>query len=254
MKKTNTKDTIPYPVRINRYLYLTNVSSRREADRLIEAGKVSLNGRLAELGDKVNRGDRVVVEGAKSKRYHYILFNKPVGIVNHNPEPGQVDAISYIKKRYKTMLKDKQAWRKIAVLGRLDRASRGLMLLSDDGRIVDRLLNPKGNHQKEYRVTVDKKVTGIFLKNMASGVNIEGYKTKKAETKREGEKIFTIILTEGKKHQIRRMCAALGYQVKDLVRTRIGPLSQAKHKEGTAWLAPARDINRLLADLGIPTA
>ncbi|PIT91278.1 23S rRNA pseudouridine synthase F [Candidatus Kaiserbacteria bacterium CG10_big_fil_rev_8_21_14_0_10_49_17] len=217
-------DDIPYPVRINRYLLLMGYCSRRKADELIAKGEVSINGKVAELGSIVQRKDTVSVSkniAALPHTYTYFAYNKPRGIVSHNPQKGEraVEDVSGLGKN-------------VSPVGRLDKESRGLMLLTNDGRIVDSLLNPKYEHEKEYRVTVDKKNSNWFLRHMESGVDIEGYVTKPAKIKKKSDTTFALILTEGKRHQIRRMCAALGYQVRDLKRVRIGDIKLARLKEG----------------------
>ena len=240
-------DDLPYPVRINRYLYLTNVCSRRKADQYITAGKIKINGKKAVLGDKVEKGDKVIVDkvvSARKDNHIYLLLNKPAGIVSHNPEKGQESAGDLLKEI-------NPAWATLAVLGRLDRESHGLLLLSDDGRIVDKLLNPRYDHEKEYLVEVDKRITGPFTKQMAEGVKIEGYKTKPAKVTKQSPRSFTIVLTEGKKHQIRRMCAALGYQVQDLKRVRIGNLLLGNLGRGQARTLTAVEEKDLLSSLGI---
>lgn len=202
---------VEYPIRINRYLFLKNYCSRREADRLIEQGKVSINGEPAVLGQKVNEGDDVkVAEEVASRVYQYYLYNKPRGIVSHNPQRDEqsVEDVSGLGDS-------------VSVVGRLDKESHGLMLLTDDGRIVNAVLNPEHAHEREYEVRVDKYVKEQDLKKLARGVDIEGYVTKPAQVSRLGENSFSLVLTEGKKHQVRRMCAALGYQVQNLKRVRM---------------------------------
>ncbi len=226
---------IQYPVRINRYLFLTGVCSRREADRLIERGEVFLNGKTAVLGAQVQEGDTVSLSSEareKTTNYRYYLYNKPVGIVSHNPQEGEqsVEDVSGLGKD-------------VYPIGRLDKASSGLMLLSDDGRIVDALLNPKHAHEREYTVRVDKRITDSALSRMERGVRIESGEnefitTKPARIERISADTFSITLTEGKKHQIRRMCAALGYSVVTLHRTRIehleiGTLAENESRELT---------------------
>ena len=218
-------EDIPYPVRINRYLLLKGYCSRRKADELIAQGEVSINGKVAELGSIVHGKDTVSVSkniAALPKTYKYFAYNKPRGIVSHNPQKGEraVEDVSGLGKQF-------------SPVGRLDKDSRGLMLLTNDGRIVDSLLNPKYEHEKEYQVEVDKKISNWFLRHMENGVDIEGYMTKPAKIKKKSDTTFTLILTEGKRHQIRRMCAALGYQVRDLKRVRIGNIALARLKEGS---------------------
>lgn len=235
---------IPYPVRINRYLYLKGICSRRRADKLIQEGKVYINDRKAELGAKVNAGDVVDVDADVAKlpsTYRYFLYNKPRGIVSHNPNPGEesVEEASGLGAG-------------IFPVGRLDKDSKGLMLLTDDGRIVNVLLNPEYAHEREYTVSVDKYIKEQDLKRLARGVDIEGYSTLPAHTARIGEKSFSIILTEGKKHQIRRMCAALGYKVTNLKRTRIMHLSIKGLKENQSRPLSEKEKKELLDMLFVP--
>jgi len=204
-------EKIEYPIRINRYLLLKNYCSRREADRLIEQGKIKINGAVAVLGQQVKEGDVVdVANEAANRAYVYYVYNKPRGIVSNNPQRDEqgIEDVSGLGNS-------------VSPVGRLDKDSRGLMLLTDDGRIVNAILSPEYEHEREYEVHVDKYVKESDLKRFARGVNIEGYTTKPAKVDRLDEQSFSLTLTEGKKHQIRRMCAALGYQVQDLKRTRM---------------------------------
>lgn len=201
-------------MRINKYLAHTGVASRREADVLIEQKKVKINGKIAEMGQKVEESDNVEVIG-KTKSKNYLAYYKGRGIITHSPADNETDIVSRLATDYGIT--------DVSPVGRLDKDSEGLMILSNDGRITGPLLDPEAKHEKEYDVLVDKRVTGMFLRAMAGGVDIEGYRTKPATTHAnpKNEKRFTIIITEGKKHQIRRMCAALGYQVQSLKRVRI---------------------------------
>jgi len=246
MQKINSKtiDKSPemiFPIRINRYLFLKGYCSRRKADKFIENGNVKINGKEAVLGDKVNKDDKVIVDDVvkkDSEKYVYIAFYKPKGIVSHNPQEGEKGIEDIFK------------WDvPLSPLGRLDKASEGLMLLSNDGRIVDRLLNPKYAHEKEYIVEVDKKITGLFLKKMETGVQIERYKTKTAIIKKISAHTFNIILTEGKKHQIRRMCAALGCQVKYLKRIRIANIKIDNLKIGQHRILREKELEIFLKNL-----
>jgi len=205
---------ITYPMRLNRHMYIEKICSRREADRLIESGLVFVNGKKAKMGQKVDQKDKVTLDKSvkqKQENKMYIAFNKPVGVVSHNPQMGEKSADTFLKNIPV----------KLSPLGRLDKASHGLMLFSNDGTIVDKILNPKYEHEKEYVVMVDKRIDKIFLEKMAKGVDIEGYITKPSKISKIDPRRFRLVLTEGKKHQIRRMCAALGYQVADLKRTRV---------------------------------
>lgn len=242
-----TQEEISYPVRINRYLYLTGLCSRREADRLIEKGLVQVNGKKAKLGQKIVESDKITLPDKVKKEKlakKYYLFHKPVDVVSHNPQQGEKSAESYFQGAELKKLK-------LAPLGRLDKASRGLMLFSNDGTIVDKLLNPKYEHEKEYTVEVDKRITKEFMDKMEQGVNIEGYKTKPAQLSKIDSRSFRLVLTEGKKHQIRRMCAALGYQVQDLKRTRIMNLRLGKLKPGAHKEVTGLELVTFLQSIGV---
>ncbi|MFA6257577.1 MAG: pseudouridine synthase [Candidatus Paceibacterota bacterium] len=186
-----------YPMRINKYLALKKISTRRGADLLVKDKKVFINKKLAVLGSQVNETDVVEVKGAKPVEYKYFAYNKPIGTETDSPK------------------KD------LFPLGRLDKNSHGLLILTNDGRITDQLLNPKYFHEKEYVVRTKEKLRSNFKQKMEEGVDIEGYKTKPCKIKIMSENTFKVILTEGKKHQIRRMCANLFQEVADLKRERI---------------------------------
>ncbi len=202
-------------MRINKYLALKKISTRRGADELIKEKKVFINGKLAALGSKVSEIDRVEVKGIEQKEYKYFAYNKPIGVETDSPRED------------------------LFPLGRLDKASHGLLILTNDGRITDQLLNPKYFHEKEYIVKTLNKLRSSFKKNMEKGVAIEGarneapYVTKKCKVKIVNENTFRIILTEGKKHQIRRMCSALFQEVADLKRERIMNIKLGTLKSGT---------------------
>ncbi|OHA59967.1 MAG: hypothetical protein A2589_03640 [Candidatus Vogelbacteria bacterium RIFOXYD1_FULL_46_19] len=197
--------------RINKYLADHFPLTRRKADELIAGGGVKINGKQAVLGALVKPGDQVEVKTGKPVgNYQYFAYHKPVRLPTHATVPKEPSAASSVRLPVKAF-----------PIGRLDKDSRGLLIFSDDGRLADALLNPKKKHEKEYVVTVDKSILPDALKRLALGLNIEGYHTKKAKTWKSADKEFHIILTEGKKHQIRRMCAAVSLQVKDLLRVRI---------------------------------
>lgn len=213
-------------MRINKYLALKKISTRRGADELIKNKKVFINKKLAVLGSQVSETDVVEVKGAKPIEYKYFAYNKPIGI--------ETESVS------------KAGFDNVFPMGRLDKASHGLMILTNDGRITDQLLNPKYFHEKEYVVRTKEKLRSNFKQKMEAGVNIEGYKTKPCKVKIMSENTFKIILTEGKKHQIRRMCSALFQEVADLKRERImniklnnlkpNALKEIKGKELTIFL------------------
>tara|TARA_B100000161_G_scaffold104884_1_gene74170 strand:- start:289 stop:1023 length:735 start_codon:yes stop_codon:yes gene_type:complete len=201
--------------RINKYLSEVGFCSRREADKLISSGKVYLNGKQAILGDKVSMYDEVLVDNKKiipiTKHKIYIAFNKPLGIV-----------CTTDKKREKNNIIDYINFpHRIFPVGRLDKNSEGLIFLTNDGDIVNKILRSKNNHQKEYNVTVDKPITKRFIQEMQNGVPILDTVTKKCLLKQTGKKTFNIVLTQGLNRQIRRMCEYFGYSVKHLKRVRI---------------------------------
>ena len=202
--------------RINKYLSEVGYCSRREADRLILEGKVTINGKIPDIGDKVEESDQVEVKGqriAKSKRQKniYLAFNKPVGIVcttDRKVEPNNViDFIKYPKR--------------IFPIGRLDKRSEGLIFLTNDGDIVNKILRARNNHEKEYIVSVNRSISRNFIHRMSTGVEILNTVTRNCFVKQLGPKKFKIILTQGLNRQIRRMCEALGYRVSSLKRVRI---------------------------------
>jgi 23S rRNA pseudouridine2604 synthase len=241
-------ESIEYPIRLNRYLYLKNYCSRRQADIFITKGLVKINGKKAILGQKVNQGDVIEINDIiqkKKENFVYFVFNKPAGIVTRNPQKGE--------KTIETVFpKAKQL--KLHAVGSLDKASTGLVFMTNDTRIVDRMLSPKYKHEKEYRVRVDKSLATMpdFAKRMSNGVRIEGYMTRKCQVEVTGDRSFKIILTEGKKHQIRRMCAALGYQVKELKRTRImNVMLGADLREGLGRELKVGEKMELLKELGV---
>jgi 23S rRNA pseudouridine2604 synthase len=203
-------EKIEYPVILNKYLALKKICSRKESDRLLKAGKIMVNGKLGEPGQMINQGDKVEVD-LLTKSLVYLAYNKPRGIITHSPQEGETSIADVLRFHVK-----------VFPIGRLDKMSSGLIILTNDGRITDKLLNPNFYHEKEYEVDVDRSITPEFLKQMVAGVELDdGYVTKKCKIKKLRDKTFLIILTEGKKHQIRRMCEALGQKVVDLHRLRI---------------------------------
>ncbi len=201
--------------RINKYLSEAGFCSRREADKLIEQGRVTINDKIPEMGTKVAENDVIKVDGEtiinQDEKPVYLAFNKPVGIVCTTDtgveKDNIIDYINYPKR--------------IFPIGRLDKASEGLIFLTDDGDIVNKILRARNNHEKEYIVTVNRPLTSNFLQRMSMGVPILDTMTKKCEVERLGKFDFKIILTQGLNRQIRRMCEYLGYEVINLKRTRI---------------------------------
>lgn len=243
-------ERIEYPIRINRYLALKGVAARREADALIRAGKVKINGRKARLGDQVHAGDEVRAEARPAEDLKYVAYNKPKGIVTHTPQEGERSISDEIGRKFKE---------KLFPLGRLDKESDGLIILTNDGRITGRLLDPEYGHEKEYIVRVNKSLDGDFIRRMKKGVFIGGsagsapggYKTKPAILEPTGERSFRLILTEGKKHQIRRMCTALGYEVVSLRRVRIMNVKLGYLPAGGFRILGGRELALFLKNLGV---
>lgn len=232
-------------MRINKYLAHEGFATRRGADALITDGKVYINGKRAVVGQKVDEGDRVEMRNVPNVQYRYILYYKPRGVITHSPEEGEVDIETRIKKDHSVT--------GVFPIGRLDKDSEGLIILTDDGRITERLLNPDTAHEKEYEVTVDKKITNGFLKRMSSGVKIERYMTKPARAiaHSKNDHAFLITLTEGKKHQVRRMCAALGLQVQHLKRVRIMDFTLQNLKPGQMHMLKPKEISAFHSSLGL---
>ena len=218
-------------MRLNKFISETGVSSRREADAWIEAGRVTVNGQVATLGTKVEESDVVCVDGKQigaAKQHVYIALNKPVGVTctTERDVPGNiVDFIGHCER--------------IFPIGRLDKDSEGLILLTNHGDIVNEILRSENDHEKEYVVTVDRPVTPIFLNGMASGVRILGTVTKPCRIRRTGPATFHIVLTQGLNRQIRRMCSFFGYKVVRLQRVRIMNIELGNLRTGQ-W----RDLTR----------
>jgi 23S rRNA pseudouridine2604 synthase len=211
---------------------------------LIEQGKVFVNGKIAVIGQKVQRDDKVTL-GGETKDKKYYAYYKGRGIITHSPEAGEVDIATQIKETYGES--------DVYPVGRLDKDSEGLLILTNDGRITGPLLDPEAAHEKEYEVSVDKPVTGFFLQQLEHGVNIEGYTTKNAKAiKHPKNKLkFMLILTEGKKHQIRRMCAALGYQVQTLKRVRIANILIGDLKPNQYRILKGAELTEFLQELNV---
>lgn len=200
-------------MRLNKYISETGVCSRREADKWIEAGRVTCNGVPAVLGTRVAAGDEVCIDGkpvGAKKQPIYIALNKPVGITCTS-EPGVADNVVDLVAHPE----------RIFPIGRLDKDSEGLILLTNDGDIVNEILRAENNHEKEYIVWVERPITDLALKMMADGVKIMGLLTKPCKVRRIDPQCFRMILTQGLNRQIRRMCSALGYRTQRLQRVRI---------------------------------
>jgi 23S rRNA pseudouridine2604 synthase len=200
-------------LRLNKYISETGICSRREADKWIDAGRVTCNGQPAALGTRIADGDVVCIDGepiGAKKKQVYIALNKPVGVTcttESHIEDNIIDLVGHPER--------------IFPIGRLDKDSEGLILLTNNGDIVNEILRSENNHEKEYIVTVDRPITDLALTMMASGVKIMGEPTKPCKVSRIGPESFRMILTQGLNRQIRRMCSALGYKARRLQRVRI---------------------------------
>ena len=232
-------------IRINKYLSEAGYCSRRVADRLIKEGKVTINGKFPEMGTKVEEGDQVEVVGLRiekstKQKKIYLAFNKPVGIVcttdRRVESDNIIDFIKYPKR--------------IFPIGRLDKPSEGLIFLTNDGDIVNKILRARNKHEKEYVVIVNRPINRDFIQSMSNGVEILDTITKDCFVKQLGPKKFKIILTQGLNRQIRRMCESLGYKVQSLKRIRIMNIKLdvpiGKYREFTK--EEILELNRLLED------
>lgn len=200
-------------MRINKYLAETGIVSRRGADKWVEDGRVKINGLVATNGSQVETGDEVLVDGKPVKRQEelvYIVLNKPVGITSTTEKHIEGNVVDFINHPLR-----------IFHIGRLDKDSEGLLLLTNDGDIVNEILRAENHHEKEYVVQVDKPITDKFIQEMGAGVEILDTKTLPCRVEKVSSKVFKIILEQGLNRQIRRMCSALGYSVQRLQRIRI---------------------------------
>ena len=228
-------------VSLNKHLASTGLCSRREADRWIEAGRVAINGVTARRGNRVGEGDRVTLDGrplGEKPRAVYLALNKPPGITSTTDprDPDNIiDFVGYPER--------------IFMVGRLDKASTGLILLTNDGDIVNRILRAEHEHEKEYVVTVDKPLTDEFLRRMAGGVPILGTVTKRCRVERLGKQRFRIVLIQGLNRQIRRMCEALGYYVRTLKRVRIMHIRLGNLPVGRWRTLSPQELTTLLQEL-----
>lgn len=228
--------------RLNKFISETGYCSRREADKLIEEGRVTINGIVPEMGSKVSPEDEVRIDGKliteKRGSHTYLAFHKPVGIectTNTDVKNNIVDFINYPKR--------------IFPIGRLDKASEGLIFMTDDGDIVNKILRARNNHEKEYIVTVNKPITDRFIQRMGNGVPILDTITRKCKVEQVSKYVFRIILTQGLNRQIRRMCEYLDYEVTALKRIRIINISLdipvGRYRDLTS--AEIKELNTLIA-------
>ncbi len=247
LSKTLIKDETSEPVRLNKYLSDAGICSRREADRLIAAGQVVVDGNVAVMGQKVSPGQKIICNGKETKSSDDLVllaFYKPVGIECTTAQNNKDNIIDYIK--YPT---------RIFPIGRLDKNSSGLILLTNTGEISDKILRGSNYHEKEYQVTVDKPLTMDFIRHMQDGVEIEledgrrRVTTRRCQVEATGKCSFNITLTQGLNRQIRRMCQALGYNVLTLKRIRIMNINLGNLSEGHYRNVSESEIRKLMKDL-----
>ena len=230
---------IIYPTRINKYLAYQNYGTRKDADALISKGHVFINNKKAVLGEMVKESDVVEVRKKGKKNYSYLAYYKPRGVITHSSVQKEDDIQTSVGRS------------DVFPLGRLDKDSEGLIILTNDGRMTEPLLSPDSNHEKEYIVQVHKDINSGTLKKLESGVNIEGYVTKKCKAKKLSNRKINIVLTEGKKHQIRRMLAALGFEVVSLKRIRIINIKLLSLKSNQSRELEKDELNILLNKLNL---
>ena len=228
-------------MRINKYISEAGKASRRGADKLITEGRVTINGKIANIGDQVNPGDDVKVSGAPvrvARNNVYIALNKPVGITSTTEKGVKGNIVDLVNHPLR-----------IFNIGRLDKDSDGLILLTNDGDIVNEILRAENQHEKEYIVTVDRPISEDFLKQMSEGVKILGTKTLPCKVEQVSKYVFQITLTQGLNRQIRRMCEALGYEVYRLQRTRIMNIQLGNLPVGQWRDLSKKEKTRLFQDL-----
>jgi 23S rRNA pseudouridine2604 synthase len=238
-----------FPIRLNKYLALKNIATRRGADKLIEDRKVFINGKVAVLGSQVKENDKVEVKGHKEIPYLYYAYNKGKGVLTNKDNEEDIDIKNSLKK---AGVEDK-----VFPIGRLDKDSNGLIILTNDGRITDKLLNPDYYHEKEYVVKTKNKLRSNFKEKMEAGVILKGsgkvkdYKTKPCKVKVINDYTFNIVLTEGKKHQIRRMADALFAEVSELKRIRIMNIELKKLHANSLRKIEGKELEIFLKSLGL---
>ncbi len=223
--------------RLNKFISEKGICSRREADKLIEAGRVKINDRVAITGTQVSPGDSVLLDGKPlnfSEDLIYIALNKPRGITCTTEKHVKGNIVDFINHQ-----------KRIFPIGRLDKDSEGLIFLTNDGDIVNKILRAGNNHEKEYIVTVDKPITSKFLKSMSSGVNILDTITKPCTVVKESTYVFRIVLTQGLNRQIRRMCQTLEYKVTKLVRVRIMNVELSNLPQGKWRYLTTKELKKI---------
>ena len=237
MKRKTERTDQKLAIRINKYLSEAGVCSRREADRMIEQGRITVDGKPAVAGQKVEEGQAIFVDDNSvnpTKERIVLAFNKPLGIVCTTSKKEKDNIIDYLDYP-----------ERIYPVGRLDKNSEGLILLTNDGELMDEILRARNYHEKEYEVTVNRPVTNVFLKKMSEGVPILDTVTRPCKVRRTGEKTFRIILTQGLNRQIRRMCEALDYRVRHLKRVRIMNITLGNLPVGKYRILGEKELKQL---------
>ena len=228
-------------VRLNKFLSGAGICSRREADRLIAEGRITIDGRTAVMGDKVTQEMQILVNGKPIRQEEekiFLVYHKPRGVVCTTEKKEKMNIVDYINYP-----------KRIYPVGRLDKESEGLIFLTNQGELVNQILRSRYDHEKEYEVTVDKEITSRILHKLEEGVPILDTVTKPCRTQKTGEKTFRIVITQGLNRQIRRMCEYYGYRVKRLVRIRIlnvklGNLKVGEYRKLTA--AEEKELMKLI--------
>lgn len=231
-------------VRINKFIAERGICSRRQADALIDAHKVFVNGKVAQKGMLVSGSEDIRVSDkritATPLEYQYVVFHKPVGIMTSVDPKGRDTIATFLRLQ-----------ERLFPVGRLDVASSGLLILTNDGNLSEAITHPRGSHEKEYEVTLERHITDQDLQTMADGMLILGSKTKKAKTTRLGSNRFSMVLTEGRNRQIRRMCEKLGYEVRSLLRTRVMNIQLGNLRPGETRPIGKKELNVLRHLLGL---
>lgn len=233
-------------IRLNKYLAHCGVCSRRDADRLIQQGAVLVNGQVAQMGQSVTAADQITVSGRPVKvsdRTVVLAFYKPIGVTCTERDPHAEKIISDMI-HYPIRL---------AYAGRLDRDSEGLLLLTNDGDLIQAMMRGSNRHEKEYLVRVDKEITDVFMTNMSKGIYLKDLDitTRECEVEKVGKFTFRIVLTQGVNRQIRRMCSTCGYQVRHLKRVRVMHITLGSLRPGEYVELSDADVERLYQDCGI---
>ena len=205
-----TQSKKPESTRINKHLADIGVATRRSADDLISSGKILINGKKAKLGDRVYPDDKVEVKGTKEQKLVYYAYNKPVGVTTVGKQEGEEEIKDVMQFPFR-----------VFPVGRLDKDSGGLIIMTNDGRITKKLLDPKYDHEKEYQVEVNHPIEHVFMVRLRDGVKLGKVMTKKAKVRKIDKYNLEIVITEGKNRQVRRMCSSFNYEVKSLKRVRI---------------------------------